>query len=273
MVDEVKGEEEEVIEEVVELSPGEEKARSDGWRPKEDYEGADEQEWFDWPEFNRRSELFGKINALSKSNISQNQKVDSLTTALKEMGEHNTKLAEVYRNNKMAELKSQKKQALEEADHDQVVELDEQMAELKEAKAPEVAIEETPELAPEIVAWMGDTSNKWYHDDSNMRTFADAVAQECWNSKSTPADMCKTVDERIRQAFPHKFGGTASNVPNKVAGNSGASKKGKNNKYSVSDLDDFQKTIGQSFVDSGAMKDMQEYVNQLADLGDLASQK
>ena len=156
MVEEVKEEPEkkEEKEEVVELSPGEEKARGDGWRPQDEYEGADSQEWFDWPEFNRRSELFGKINALGKSNTVQGAKVDELTRALKEMGEHNAKLAEVYRKNKMDELKSQKKQALEESDHDQVVELDEQMSELKEAKAPEVQVEETPQIAPEIVDWM-----------------------------------------------------------------------------------------------------------------------
>ena len=87
--------------------------------------------------------------------------------------------------------------------------------------------------------------------------------------------MLKYVDQQIRKEFPHKF--KKLPVGASVTGTSGRGKSKmqvnkRNNKFSYKDLSKEQQGIADSFVASGVYTDAQEYVDQLAELGEIPAQ-
>jgi len=96
--------------EAPELSPIEQKAISMGWRPKEQFEG-DEEEFIDAKEFVRRQPLFDRIE-------NQNKKLKNVTQALEALKGHYTRVEEAAVQKAINQLKAQRKSALADGDGD-----------------------------------------------------------------------------------------------------------------------------------------------------------
>jgi len=290
-----KGDEDKVIEDKEELesasedapNPVEEKARSEGWRPKEEWEG-DPSDWVDAKEFVFRGELMdrirqqgSKLNEFSKEN-------KEIKEALKVLGEHNKKIAEQEYKKALADLKKQKVAALEDDDHSTAVDIDDQIDELKRAKSELAEEEEAVEKAestdknenqtpPEVNEWLQNDTNKWYHNDPVMRGAADSVFVQ--HLQFNPDDFrgaLKEVEKTMKAYFPEKFGesnprprGAAVTESNSRAAVNNKANKQKSKKATVKDLTDEQRTVAKTFVDSGVFRDIQEYVDQLVELGEL----
>lgn len=211
---EVKAEEQE---ELPELSPEEaveqERAMAAGWRPKEEWDG-DPKKWVPADEFNRRGELFGKIDSLSHD-LRETKKV------LRMLQDHHAKVSEVEYNRALATLKEQKRRAMIEGDTDAIVDIDDRIIDMKAARK---ANEEAPQqdrqqtVDPRFVAWT--ERNNWYNQDQELRSFADEVglAHARANPDKSPEDVLKYVEQRVRRVYPDKFTNPNRSRPSPVAG-------------------------------------------------------
>jgi len=268
---------EEVVEPVeneeIEYTPAEEKAMSSGWRPEEEWNG-DEDDWIDAKTFNRNGEFMSRIQHQSKELTSLREESETLKKGMKELGEHNKKIAEQEFKKAMSALKREKVLALEEEDHVSVVDIDERMDDLKDTKK-DMDTAETLEKPPENVApnpvfvdW--STTNTWYGKDSILRGAADAVGME-YADKNPGApieDVLAYVTKTIKDEFPNKFGNIKRDNPSSVTEKSGT-RKTKKNKYTPKDLTAEQKQFAKMFVDTGAFDNEQEYVDSLVKSGEL----
>lgn len=182
------------------LSPIEEKAISMGWRPKEQFEG-DEEEFIDAKEFVRRQPLFDRIE-------SQNKQLKNVTKALESFKLHYTKVEEAAVQKAINQLKAQRKNALAEGDGDSFELFDD---EIKKAEQQLSAIEvakNKPIVEEEIVhpEWQAFQSrNPWYNTTGYMRKFADEIGSELAAKGVAPVEVLKQVEQAVRKEFPNKF--------------------------------------------------------------------
>ena len=189
-----------VTEDEVELSPLEQKALHEGWKPKDQWEG-DPDEWRDARSYLDRGELLKKISAANKE-----QK--ELRKAMSAMKEHNLKLAEARAKEEMLALRQEKIAALENQDAARVVELDDAIIAKKDdiaelsAKAKSQELEQAEGVAhPEFQAWIED--NEWYATNAGMRGYADAVGTEYAraNPSIPPSKVLKYVADKVKEEF------------------------------------------------------------------------
>lgn len=233
------------IEHAPEITAVQQTALSQGWKPKEEFEG-DAAEWVDYPEFVRRGELFGAIKESKKE-------VKELRKTLMELSEHHRKTLEAERKNVIEDLKKNKVEALREGEHEKVVEIDEQIA-----AAREVPTESVKNATPVFDKWVLD--NPWYQEDKALRAFANGLVQEL--KEENPSIGIQEVFEKItaetKQQFPHKFQKKVSNVLSGGKGNSSLS----GGTFSISDLTPVEKQLHDRFVRMGTMKS-EEYIKQI----------
>lgn len=268
--------EQETVEEH-EYTPAEEKAMASGWRPEDEWDG-DPDDWVDARTFNRNGEFMSRIQQQSKQLNTSAKEIEDLKTAMKALGEHNRKIAEKEYQKAITALKKEKVAALEEDDHESVVEIEDKIDELKESKkemdsTPVVELEEAPaDIAPDplFVEWSGN--NTWYKNDTIMRGAADALGMEYADkNKGAPlAEVLEYVTKEMKVKFPQLFGNTKRSEPSPVTeGSVSGGRRVKKTKYTEKDLSDEQKQFAKMFVDTGAFDSVQEYVDQLVESGDL----
>ena len=255
-----------------EMSPAEQRARDDGWRPQEDWKG-DPGDWVDFKEFNLRGELMNRIKEQSGVINSLNHKIEERDQTLEDMVEMQSKIAKREYDKAMADLKKQKAEALENDDYEGVVNLDEEIADLKanqpkvESK-PKKAEQQEDGLPPEIEAWLNDPKNSWYHSDTVMRAMADGIAVDLQQQGVPPAQMLKQVEETLRRELPHKFKG--QRTPDVDDGGEYTGDRGsRDKKPTVRDLTDEQRRVGERYV--RVIKDytMEKYIDSLIEAGEL----
>jgi hypothetical protein len=267
----------------VEIAPAQQKALDGGWRPKEEWEG-DPSDWVDYREFNFRGELMDRIRKESGYNKRLHNEVDALKDAIKQLGEHNQKIAKHEYDRAMKELKVQRREAIEERDYDLLDTVEDQMEQLKgvyETKEVEEPKERPNENEQDLAVTEHDKEvyadfvkkSTWYDKDIVMTGAADklAVMYKNQNYDASAEEVIDYITTELKKEFPHKFGNPAKKKPTSVAdGRSYANDPGKGKqKFTVRDLSPEQRKIGKTFVDSGAFKSIQEYVDQLADIGEL----
>lgn len=235
----------------VKADPYEEQARSQGWKPKEEYEG-DPEKWRPAKEFTERGELFGKIDTMGKE-LKETRK------ALRMLQEHHTKVKETEYNNALTELKALQKKHLEEGNSDGYLEATELLTDLKtEQKAREVVGQNTPaQPDPRFISWTQE--NKWYQADAEMRDFADAIgmgyAQK--NPSLDPEDVLNYVTSQVKSRFKDKFVNPNRNKPSSVEGASSPASK----KSSFELTEDERRTMN-TFVRAGVMS-KEDYIAEV----------
>lgn len=269
-----------------EFTESEQLAYSQGWRPEEEWKG-DPDKWVGANEFLFRGELMERIQKQTKVINDMNATQAELKKALKALGDHNSQIAEREYKRALDNLKKQRREAMREEDFDAVDEIEDRMDELKDAqkesKAPESedksenTKDEQQEAPPEVVTWM-EANSEWYNSDPIMQGAADRLF--LGHLDKNPGDFqgaLDNVDTVMRKRFPEEFGikkkPTGSAVSEGSGRARGSQKSGKSNKFTVKDLNEEQYNIAKTFVDTGAFKNMQEYVDQLADLGELDTQQ
>jgi hypothetical protein len=183
-----------------EPSPIEKRAMDMGWRPKDQFNG-EEDDFIDAKEFVRRQPLFEKIETQSKQ-------IKSVTKALEALKTHYTRVEEAAVQKAIASLKAQRKQALADGDGDAFEVLDEN---IKNAEKQLVQIEQVREqplvqeevVNPEWQAWQ--TKNSWYSKSDAMRAYADKVGLDMAAKGATPSQVLVEVEKAVRKEFAHKF--------------------------------------------------------------------
>lgn len=234
--------------EVNQYSDIEQRALEMGWRPKEDYNGAEE-DFIDAKEFVNRKPLFDKIE-------SQSKQIKAVSKALDALKQHYTKVQETEFNRALAQLKSVRKTALNEGDGDSFEEADNAIKQVEaqvqalQATAQTPAVQ-TEELHPEFQAWI--SKNPWYNSTRYMREFADDIGMQFSKNGLTPSEVLVEVEKAVRKEFPHKF--TNPNKSN--APDVGSSRKESGSNRSRSDdnveLTDQERRIMNTLVSQGVL--------------------
>jgi hypothetical protein len=249
---EVKATEQQVQEPA--LSAIEQRAIEMGWRPKEEFEG-EEDDFIDAKEFVRRKPLFDKIEH-------QNKELKEVKKVLRSLQDHHTKVKETEFKRAVDYLKVQKKEALEMGDHDKVIELDEQLVDIKAAqKAAEQAeaVEKPQQVHPDFTAWVD--GNKWYAQDKSLRLFADnlgvSYAQE--NPELEPKEVLQYVTKMVKRTFPDKFQNPSRARPAAVDGGTATAKPTKGDSFQLTDE---EVRVMNQFVRAGILT-KEQYINDV----------
>lgn len=236
-------------------SSAEQRALEMGWRPKEEFDG-DEDSFIDAKEFVRRKPLFDKIEY-------QSRELKEVKKALRFLQDHHEKVKETEFTRAVNALKAAKKQAFEEGNADLIVELDEQLDDVKAAQQAFKVTEQQAKVGdaihPNFVSWV--ENNSWYAQDTELRSFADAsgLAYAKANPSLSPEDVLKYVTKRVKTAFPEKFRNPLRDKQNIVEGSSSAPKGKKTDNYELSEEE--ERTM-KTFVRQGIMT-KESYIAEL----------
>jgi hypothetical protein len=186
-------------EEIQSPDPIEEEARAHGWRPKEEFDADPKNEgkkWRDADSFMDRKSFFDKIEAISHEN-------KTLKKGMQALGQHYENVEKTAYAKALAELKAQRRQALEDGEHAKAEDIRDQMDEVKQAMQnvkPVVQVDGPP---AEFVEWK--ERNPWYKTDDPMTRYADSLGRDLSAEGKDPATVLKEVEKKVREAFPEKF--------------------------------------------------------------------
>lgn len=254
----------------------EDKAHKSGWRPKDDWKG-DDDEWIDAREFNFRGELMGRISEQSsilsnfKNQIAERDKtIEDLVTHHKGVSEREYKKA-------LKTLQDAKIEAIDEGDGSAVVEIDNEIDELKGKKqaaekhvSPDKNIKDS--TPPEVIDWLQKPQNKWYVNDSFLKSVADGIAKGLMqkNPNISPTNLLHQMDVKMREELPHRFDGNPSVNETEADDltNSSSNGKAKSRKLGMRDLDEEQQAIVRRFIKTKVMT-LDEYIDDLKAIGEL----
>ena len=247
------------------------KAAEKGWKPQEAWKGKPE-DWRPAKEFLDRESFFTKIK-------DQNRQISELKQTLKGLADHQSKIALIERENAIKELKVQKKEALENSDHDKVMEIDDQIAAVKSAPAPQ-QLTNSPPQDTEFEGFK--ERNAWYEEDTDLKEMAESLATSYFLSNKdnfsfkamydyVEKKMQKVIDKQNdssddedKSSRTEKKGSPVSK-PSAMRNNAKPSKS----KFTFNDLNSDQKRVAERYVRAGAFKTVQEYVDDLGKMGEL----
>lgn len=195
-----------------EPSEAEVKARRLGWVPQEEFKG-DPEQWRDADDFLKRGEeIHGFMKAdLERLHTTLTQRDKELAEIRSTMEEfrkfHNETEARAYKR-AIDELKAMKADAVREGDGDKVVELDEQIDELREAQRSKPAgntAQKTEQINREYLDWL--PQNRWYVEDVELQQIAHEEGELI---KARYPDLLgkaflDKVTERVKKVAPDKF--------------------------------------------------------------------
>jgi hypothetical protein len=218
------------------LSEIEQEAVTHGWTP----EGVEGKRNLSAEEFMDRQPLYDDIRSLKKQTRKQQEAIE----AMKQLQEG---IRAREREKTINELKYQKKQALEEENYDAVIQIDDKIAE-------EQAADAAPATNIAFEAWVD--KNEWYHQDHEMKAYADMIGAGYYQQNPTKQmeDVYTYVGEEIKKRFPDKFNNSNRGNPSSVEGaSSGRKGRATAQSHSARELPETDRQIMRTIVRSGAM--------------------
>ena len=228
------------------LSPIEEKAIQMGWRPKEQFEG-DEEEFIDAKEFVRRQPLFDRIE-------SQNKQLKNVTKALEALKVHYTRVEEAAVQKAINQLKAQRKSALADGDGDSFELIDDEIKKAEQQLSQIEQVKNQPLVEETVVhpEWQSFQSrNPWYNSTGYMRKFADEVGADLAARGVPPAEVLQRVEQAVRKEFPNKFVNPNKEHAPTVEQSRGSSKQ--TSKESDSFMNEQERKVMNDLVRSGLL--------------------
>ena len=190
--------------EELQLNGTEQKAYDQGWRPKDDFEGP-EDNWKSAKEYVRDGEFLATIKDL-------HQKVDSQKVDFDQRLENSNKLHEARKAREISDLKAQQRDAVMTSDTESYDDAQKQIEKLEEAP---VEVKKSQTVDPVISEW--ESKNAWINDLTDERT---PVAQGIWNQyiaknpTASNAQAIAHIDERMGVLYPTKNSNPRRNQQN-----------------------------------------------------------
>lgn len=228
----------------------EDRAKEQGWRPKEEYEG-DPDKWVSAETFIAKGELIERIESLGKE-------LKNTKKAMTMLQEHHQRVKETEFKNAVAYLKAQKKEAYEKGDVDAIIDIDEKLAEVKETqKAQREALQEE-NVPHEFQEWV--SKNKWYDQYPDLKETADDIGIAYANrTKKPPQEVLEYVEKQIKRMYPEKFTNPnrSKTSPVEGSGNKGVTKLSED-----ITLSDEERQVMNNFIRSGIMT-KEDYIRDL----------
>ena len=253
-----------------EYSTDEVLAMDHGWRPKGEWAG-DPEDWVSAKEFNRRGELFARIAKYGAENREMRE-------SLKKLFNHNRQLFDAGYKKALTDLKSQRAEAIEEGDTKKLVQVEDEIDNLKGEH--ERAIKEfdssmavdTSKTGPNeqqlVVFNQWADSNSWYGKNADLTKVADGIAQQMVakaKASGTNVDYAKLLNQvakEVRENNPDYF--TTEKRQSAVEGGSKSvvtRKPGGTGRYSLSNIPEEEREIARTIMSSTGLKE-EEYVKQ-----------
>lgn len=229
-------------------------AREKGWKPKEEYEG-DHDGWVGAEEFIKRQPLFDKIKTQSK-------KLKELERTVEAMAKHYQTNIQQAKEKAIADLKAQRREAIEVGDAVTVDQIDQKIDHVKAMPDPDI---QPKGMDPEIEKFVLDNST-WFNKDEEMTSFAIAYNENYL--RKHPGDLEKSLDETlkaVKRAYPDKFTNQRKTNPPAVEGaatpNTGAGK------YNMNRLTSEQKLVYNQLVKVHKQMSHDDYFKSLEEAG------
>jgi len=197
-------------------------------------------------------------------------KTKALEQMLEAVSAHVSKVEKVAYDRAIADLKQERRKAIEDGDADRVDEIDDEIAKVADDIRAEVPKKQ--EISDELQQWVTSNST-WFNKDAAMTAYASVVSEEYRrdNPSSTDSDMLAHVDNEVRQRFPEKFENQKRKTPPPVeTGGSGGS--GGSKGYSRNDLNEEQRKVHDYYTKSGTMTSA-DYIKSLIKIGELGGKK
>lgn len=178
-----------------------------GW--KKDYDGPGK---IDAKEYVERKPFFDELKKLRR-------KTKDLEEAIRFSEEKSNRLLEQQRADLLKQLKEEKIKAVEEGDAKKVVELDDNIDQIRQFQPPRQ--NSTP--PPELVVWK--EKNEWYEDDEDMQVWADAKAHRIRANRPelTFEQILTELSKEVKKAFPDRFKNPNREKPTSVESGSRSS--------------------------------------------------
>ena len=182
------------IQEQPEVNEIEQQAREMGWKPKEEYEG-DPTRWVSAEIYVARAPLYEELERRGKETKRLRQDIEVLK-------QNYSKMEEAAYKRALSSLKEQRKEAILNNELERVVEIDDQIEELKEVKPtqPQVDLSDVQE---KVNLWLQE--NKWYNEDQDLREYADGVGLALGRKNLPPDEVLEQVAQKVKKMFPEKF--------------------------------------------------------------------
>lgn len=257
------------------MSTEEDKATANGWTPRDQFKGNDE-DFISAREFNTRGDMIGQIKAAKQDAKRVADELMEVKGTLSELSEHHKKTADRVRSETIAELKELKKLAIKEGDGETVVNIDEQLDEHKAAAAAEVSQRASePTVHPEIAAFQAEHT---YIEESPVLSGAMlgvAQAYKAENPDASPKEVLEAALEQVKEDLPQYFDEQTSDTQvvqkkaSKTIEGRTRSPARKSKGVTAADLDETQTEMGKKFVKMETFKNLDEYAAELAANGDL----
>lgn len=231
----------------------EDRAREQGWKPKEEYEG-DGSKWVSAETFVAKGELIDKIESLGKR-LKDNDKTIAM------LKEHHARVKETEFKNAVAFLKAKKKEAYENGDVDQILELDDKIAEVRDTQKRQAEVidaEANTGYHPDFQSWVDE--NKWYEKDTELRVDADTIgaAYKRNNPSKSATEVLEHVSVKIKKMYPEKFMNQNRTRPSAVEGAGGRQAQSRDG-FSLTDE---EKKVMNTFIRQGIMS-KEEYIEEI----------
>jgi hypothetical protein len=260
---------EQVVEQQVDAPEFESEAKAQGWVPKEDFRGS-ENDWVDAETFVRRGReimpILRKNNEKLLKELGEAKKAaeEARKAALefkefqKEQYERKSKELETQ----LEQLKLAKRDAINTGDGDRVLAIDDAMDAIKEerleAKAEVKRAEEAAKAPPQVTEdpvlnnWMD--RNDWFGKDTRLTAMANGLGVELRreNPSLVGEAFLKKLDEELAAIIPEKFGKKKTPNPMEGSASTGA-RPTPTGKKSYQNLPTEAKAACDRFVKQGLM--------------------
>jgi hypothetical protein len=197
----------------------EERAKVQGWVPKEEFRG-DPANWRPADEFVKRADemmpIMKSVNKKLESQVGNLTKELSDTKGMiQKMVKIQSKYSDDFYDSKISDLKTQKLQAVKDGDIELYVKLENQESGLKKPENIEISKTDNDSsnmnsMHPEVQRWIEENS-KWFGYDKEMTDYAMFAGEQMKNENNPLAlpgqeyAFCEEVKRRVQATFPGKF--------------------------------------------------------------------
>ena len=250
----------------------EERAKTMGWVPKDDFKG-DPERWTSAEDYvDKADNIMPIMRAQNKkyeeqlknqSSVLESTKAElaSMKKTVDSIVRVNTKVSEREYERALETIRNEQAVAIENNDGDKFKELEADKDKLIENKPEKIVVEESkPDGNPAFDEWV--VKNDWYNTDTELREYSDYMATVV--SKANPqlygADLFDTVKDRVKATFPSKFENPNRQEPGAVDGGTNQGQNSGTGGSTYSDLPDDAKTACNQFVEDGLGK-KKDYVD------------
>lgn len=233
----------------------EDRARAQGWVPKEEWTG-DPAQWRDAAVYLDRGELLGKIK-------SQSAEMRELKGMITYVSEQNKRLYEAGYAKAIRDLEEQRDQAIENGDRVAVRNIDQQIdlhkQALRDTQQNTVAVTNPAEARRKAEERFNEfkTANPWYTQDEVMEDWANgaAVKFKAKNQNASDEDIYEYLSKEVRNKFPNKFKKVGAPSPdgksNRSAGSPASKGGGSEFEDLLSSLSEDEAQIARNLVKRG----------------------